>query len=173
MNTRVVVVASCLLLSMPVFAEGLIYKHLMKSKHHSVVKNLKPSDFSGVWVGPCNMLQEQVTLKIIQTDKNIALSFPDERDDDGNKVDEFVIKFPIDQVKSRVVSSLHSMEHSLSYTSWMSPDEVGLSYYGIGEGANYGTYTNYKASLVLENGKLKFIGYGNPENIVCVLDKQS
>ncbi|MDP1604635.1 MAG: hypothetical protein Q8M03_15370 [Legionella sp.] len=168
MNTRVVVVASCLLLSMPVFAKGLIFKHLMKSKHQTIVKNLKPSDFSGVWVGPC--MEEQLALKIIQTDKNIILGDPEE-------TDEYFLKFPIDQVKSRVVSSLHSTEHSLSTTFWRGPDEVSLSYFSIEEGsgdhATYGSSVVYEVTLALEDGKLQFIVDNMPEDIVCVLDKQS
>lgn len=79
-------------------------------------------------------------------------------------------------MKSKSISSPNSTEHTLSSALPSGPNSLDLSYYSIGMGtADHSTssyQTSVEFSLVLENGKLKFIIDHYPEDLVCVLDKQ-
>jgi hypothetical protein len=173
MNKKAVVVASCLLASMPIFSKGLIKEKLMKSKHQSFVENSNNStEFSGVWIGPCNMVQDTLALKITQTDKYIILSGAgsDNMTEDG-------LKFPFNRVKSKIASSSNGTKHSLSSALWSGPSSIDLSFYEIAIGASDHTTnsstTSWEVTLTLKkNGQLKFSADNIPEDLVCILDKQ-
>ncbi|KTD03709.1 hypothetical protein Lgee_0522 [Legionella geestiana] len=165
---KAIAAVSCLLVSMAVFSKGFVLEHLTKSKQQYFVKEAKNMpDFTGFWVGPCNILQEKLALNIVQTDKNIILA-----DEDG----EDALKFPISQVKSKVVSSIDGTQHSLSSAFYTGGNSIDLFFYSMGNGASdhttFSFSSSYEVSLELDNGKLKFIVDQYPEDIVCVLDKQ-
>lgn len=172
MMKKAVAVASCLLVSIPVFSKGFVQEHLTKSKQQYFVKDAKNMpDFSGFWVGPCDAPLQKLALKITHTDKYIILAFSE----DG-QTDEEALKFPVNQVKSKVVSSIDGTEHSLSSAFWSGGNDIDLSFYSMGNGASdhttFSFSSSYEVSLELDHGKLKFIIDQYPEDIVCVLDKQ-
>ncbi|MGQ3892711.1 hypothetical protein [Legionella sp. CNM-4043-24] len=177
MNKKAVVVASCLLASMPVFSKGFFNEHVMKSNHYSLKKNLENElDFSGIWVGKCDEFQDKLTLNIVQNDKYIVFKTLATDDNTGNE-NEDALKFPFNNVKSKNISSPNSSEHTLSSALPSGPNRMDFSYYSMGmEAADQSTSsyrTSFEFSLVLKkNGKLEFIVDQYPEDIVCVLDKQ-
>ncbi|WP_367606079.1 hypothetical protein [Legionella sp. W05-934-2] len=172
MNKKAALLTSFLLVSMPIYAKGFLKDRLMKSKHQTFVENSNnPHDFSGLWVGTCDKPLEKLALKITQTDKNIILA-----DAESTNKNEESLKFPINQVKSKIVSTLHGAEHSLSSALWVGQGRIDLSFYSIERVTEdhtiYSFVTNYEVRLDLENDKLKFIIDNYPDNIVCILDKQ-
>jgi hypothetical protein len=169
MNKKAVVVASCFLVSMPIFAKGLLQDYLMKTKRYSAVKNSENyGDFSGLWVGQCSKPLENLTLNIVQGDKYITIKIPSTAEEG--------FKFPLDQVKSKNVSTSNGSEYSLSTAVSIGMNRLELSSYTIGMGSSDNStssfLTSMEFSLVLENHKLQFIVDNYPDEIVCVLDKQ-
>lgn len=176
MNKKAFVLATSLMVSMPIFAKGLINEHLMKSNNHTLVKQANNlSDFSGVWVGQCGKLQEKLTLKIAQNEKNITIAIPDPDQQTGN-ITEDNLKFPINHVKSKSVSSHDSSEHSLSSAFTIDDNTISFSYHSVGFENSDNTRGSFSEDmnflLTLENNKLILIDSQGQEDFVCVFDKQ-
>ncbi|MBA4696221.1 MAG: hypothetical protein H2069_02380 [Legionella sp.] len=177
MNKKALVVLSSLLVSMPIFAKELFSKRLMQFQRHSLVKTTDDqTNFSGSWVGKCNLEQEQFPLKIkiSQNEKILTLTF-DEGDKQGNP--KITFKFPIEHVKVKSAGALNSSEHSMSYAIWTYGNHLSVSTNRIGmetsnEGnSNYVNMTSFGLDLALENGKLFFYrAYG--EEPFCDFEKQ-
>lgn len=179
MNKKALVVLSCLLVNMPTFAKGLFHERLMQTHRHSLVKNVSETpDFSGSWIGKCNISQEEFSLNvnIVQNNKDITLSYDYGADND---LSESTFKFPIENVKIKSASAIDSSGHSMSSALWSYPgDRLSIFMKRIsmescnGGKSNYVSISSFEVDLALENGKLFFYSaYG--EKPICSFDKQA
>lgn len=176
---KAIILASCALLSTPIFAKGFI-EHIRQVKKHKIVHSSKHVDFSGHWVGLCSFedTNENVTIDLKQTDNKLSVLMSSEHAPDEFN---FTQNYTFNTVKLESNSAPNHVENVMSYAEWEDENTVSLEFHSnsFSSDGTEDTYTDRRMtwsmfSMVLDGDKLRvFIPLEDNDDISsCVFHKE-